>query len=264
MAKIKRKIIKIDEKLCNGCGQCVPSCPEGALQVVDTPEGPKARVVKENFCDGLGACLGECPQGALTVVEKETEVYDEEGVVAHIKQNSPGKLRQHLEHLKKHADELPQHHSHPSMEMSGCPGSRMMSWGEKKEKPKDQKQEAATSELKQWPVQLMLVNPAAPYFKDADLLIVADCVPFAYANFHRELLKDKALVIGCPKLDDAGFYKEKLTEIFKGAGIKSVTVVNMEVPCCFGLAHLVKEAIKEAKKKIPYCEIVISIKGEVI
>ncbi|MFH1784038.1 MAG: 4Fe-4S binding protein [bacterium] len=265
MAKVKRKLIEINEEKCNGCALCIPSCPEGALQLVDTPEGKKVRLVKENFCDGLGACLGDCPQDALHIIERETEIYDEEGVIAHIKDTAPEKLEKHLKHLKEHADELPKHHSHDMPGMSGCPGSRVMSWGEKKPSEVESKARGdSPSQLRQWPVQLMLVNPAAPYFKGSDLVIAADCVPFAHANFHSDFLEGKSLVIGCPKLDDSSFYKEKLTQLFSASDIKSVTVVNMEVPCCFGLQHLVKEAIKDSGKKIPYCEIVVSIKGEVL
>jgi Pyruvate/2-oxoacid:ferredoxin oxidoreductase delta subunit len=261
MTKIKRKIIKIDEKKCDGCGLCIPSCPEGALQIVDTPKGPKARLVKENFCDGLGACLGDCPQDALNVVEEEVEKYDEEGVIAHIRKHTPEKLKQHLEHLKKHADELPKHHSHEVHGMSGCPGSKTTSWGDKKDTGSASKA-TIPSELRQWPVQLTLVNPSAPYFKDTDLLIAADCVPFAYADFHQEFLKGKSLIIGCPKLDDARAYIKKLTEIFKNSNIKSITIVHMEVPCCFGLNHIVKQALEDSKKNIPVKSAVVTIKGE--
>ncbi|MBU2567263.1 MAG: 4Fe-4S dicluster domain-containing protein [Elusimicrobia bacterium] len=264
MKKTKRKIIRIDEEKCNGCKECIPGCPEQAIQIVDTPKGPKARLVKEFYCDGLGACLGSCPTGALTIEEREADVYDEEATIARIKEVSPDMLETHLKHLKEHAKELPEHHSHHALGMSGCPGAKVMSWGEKKEKTeKKQPQQKQGSELRQWPVQLTLVNPSAPYFEGADLVIAADCVPFAYANFHQDFLVGKTLAIGCPKLDDIDFYRQKLVEIFKTAGIKSVTVANMEVPCCFGLQHLVKEAIKESGKKIPYCEIVVSIKGEI-
>lgn len=263
MKKVKRKIIKIDEEKCNGCGNCIPACPEQAIQIVDTPEGPKARLVKEFYCDGLGACLGSCPTGALTIEERVADVYDEEATIARIKEVAPGMLETHLKHLKEHAQELPEHHSHHSLGMSGCPGSKVMYWGERG--PVDvKKSQKLKSELRQWPVQLTLVNPTAPYFQNADLLIAADCVPFAYASFHTEFLREKSLVIGCPKLDDIEFYREKLTEIFKQSDIKSITVVNMEVPCCFGLQHVVKESLKDSGKKIPYCEIVVSIRGEVL
>lgn len=263
MKKIKRKIINIDEDLCNGCGNCIPGCPEQAIQIVDTPKGPKARLVKDFYCDGLGACLGSCPVGALTVAEKETVPYDDDATVERIKKVAPGMLEVHKKHMEEHARESRNQHPHGPAGMSGCPGSRAVFWGEKKEDKKTAAKDKQESQLRQWPVQLMLVNPQAPYFENADLLIAADCVPFAYADFHSDFLKDKSLIIGCPKLDDAEFYKEKLTEIFKNANIKSITVVNMEVPCCFGLQSLVKDAISASGKKIPYCEVVVGIKGEV-
>ncbi len=263
MAKLKRKIIKIDEEKCDGCGLCIPSCPEGALQIVDTPRGPKARLVKENFCDGLGACLGECPQGALNIMEVEVEEYDEEGVIAHIKENAPEKLEQHLRHLKKHAQELPQHHSHKMPKgVTACPSAQVMSW--RPRTPETKPRGPISSQLRQWPIQLHLVPPAAPYFKKTDLLIVADCVPFTYANFHEDFLQGKAISVGCPKLDDIDAYIEKITQILNVAEPKSITVIHLEVPCCFGLQHIVKEAIKKSGKKIPYRKIVISIKGEAL
>ena len=271
--KVKRKIIKIDEDLCNGCGLCIPACPEMALQIVDTPKGPKARLVKELYCDGLGACLGNCPTGALTIEEREAEPYDDEATIERIKKVAPDMLEKHIQHMKEHQEQHLEHsHSEHQMNfMSGCPGSRIVSWGESKNEQQEEVEKESVpnikSELRQWPIQLMLVNPQAPYFSrpgGTDLLIAADCVPFALANFHSEFLKGKSLIIGCPKLDDAEFYKEKLTELFKNSKIKSVTVVNMEVPCCFGLQHIVKEAIKNSKKKIPYCEVVVSIKGEIL
>lgn len=224
----KRKIIKIDETKCNGCGLCIPNCPEGALKVIDG----KARLISDLFCDGLGACIGHCPQGAITIEEREAEKYDEKKVMANI---------------VKH---------------SGCPGSRIMdlrgdsACGKKEEAPP-----ALKSQLRQWPVQIMLVPPNAPYFKNADLLIAADCVPFAYADFHQQLLKGKILLVGCPKLDDIGYYQEKLSEIIGNNEINSVTYAHMEVPCCFGLIAPIKEAISSLGKNIPFEEIVISIKG---
>jgi NAD-dependent dihydropyrimidine dehydrogenase PreA subunit len=258
--KVLRKMIRIDEEKCDGCGLCIAGCPEGALQIVDTPQGPKARLVKENFCDGLGACLGDCPQDALTVEEKEAEEYDEEGVIAHIKEKSPELLEKHLKHLKEHAAELPQHHSHP--EISSCPSAQMLHWEGKKKIP--QETAKLTSELRQWPIQLHLVPSTAPYLQNADLVIAADCVPFACANFHQDFLRGKSLVIGCPKLDDIEFYRKKLIDISRNSAIKSITVVNMEVPCCFGLQQIVKQAIQESGKKIPYYQVVVSIKGEVM
>ena len=255
MAKIKRKIIKIDEEKCDGCGLCIPACPEGALQIVDG----KAKLVKENFCDGLGACLGECPQGALTIEEKEVGDYDEEGVIAHIKEKSPELLAKHLAHLKEHAHELPQYHSHP--EITSCPSAQMLHW-EKKEEEIEEKA-GIGSELRQWPVQLKLVPVNAPYFQNADLILVADCVPFAYANFHNDFLKGKAIAIGCPKLDDVNAYVSKIEQIIESSDIKSLKVVHMEVPCCYGLVHIVKEALSKSGKDIPFEAVIIGIKGEV-
>jgi len=288
--KVKRKIIRIDEDKCNGCGLCVPSCPEGALQIVDTPDGPKARLVKENFCDGLGACLGDCPTGALKVVEEEADVYDEKAVINHIKKNQPDKLKEHIEHLKEHASELDEetlkaagiskkelHHggmphsgfNSRSGSACGCPSAATMSWDDDKKSsnsPIENNIPDTPSELRQWPVQLKLVNPLAPYFSrpgGTNLAVVADCVPFAYGNFHRDFLKGKTIVIGCPKLDDIEFYREKLTDIFKTANIKTVETIIMEVPCCSGLARAVEEAIERSGKKIPNVTTVIGIKGEV-
>ena len=256
--KVLRKMIVIDEEKCDGCGLCMPSCPEGALQIVDTPKGPKARVVKENFCDGLGACLGDCPQGALTIEEREVEEYDEEGVIAHIKKISPELLEKHLTHLKEHADELPQHHSHAGI--SSCPSARMLHW--KEDGKVSDEQVKLHSRLRQWPIQLHLVPPSAPYFKDADLVIVADCVPFAYADFHQDFLKEKAIAIGCPKLDQMDPYIEKITQIIKTAKPESIKVVHMEVPCCFGLIHIVQQAMKQAGSDIPFEAVKIGINGE--
>ena len=254
--KVRRKIIKIDEEKCDGCGLCIPGCPEGALQIIDG----KAKLVKDNFGDGLGACLGECPQGALNIEEKDVEEYDEEGVIAHIKESSPELLEKHLKHLKEHAHELPQHHSHPGI--TSCPSAQMLHW-EKKEEKAGEKVEI-NSELRQWPVQLHLVPPTAPYFQNADLILVAVCVPFAYANFHQDFLKSKSIAIGCPKLDDVDAYIYKVTQILKNSNIKSLSVVHMEVPCCYGLVHIAQEALKKSGKDIPFESIKIGIKGEVV
>jgi ferredoxin len=254
VAKVRRKIIKIDEEKCDGCGLCIPSCPEGALQIV----GGKAKLVKESFCDGLGACLGECPQGALVVEEKEVEEYDEEGVIAHIEEKSPELLKQHLKHLQKHAHELPEYHSHTGI--SSCPSAQMLHW----ERQEEVKPEARiSSELRQWPIQLHLVPPHAPYFQNADLVLVADCVPFAHANFHPAFLKGKAIAIGCPKLDDLSAYVNKVTQILESSDIKSVKVVHMEVPCCYGLVHIAQEALSKSGKDIPFETTKIGIKGEI-
>lgn len=256
MIKVLRKTIKIDEEKCDGCGLCIPSCPEGALQIIDG----KAKLVKESFCDGLGACLGDCPQGALTIEEKEVEEYDEEGVITHIKEKSPELLEKHLTHLKEHAHELPKYHSHPKI--TSCPSAQMLHW-EKKEGEVEEKVEVS-SELRQWPIQIHLVPPSAPYFQNADLILVADCVPFACANFHQDFLKGKAIAIGCPKLDDVDAYVEKITQILKTANPKSLKVVHMEVPCCFGLLHIAQEAINKSGKDIGFDSVIIGINGKVV
>lgn len=254
MAKIKRKIIKIDEEKCDGCGICIPACPEGALRIVDG----KAKLVKENFCDGLGACLGNCPQGALTIEEKGVEGYDEEGVIAHLKEKSPELLEKHLKHLKEHAYGLPKYHSHA--EITSCPSAQVLHWeneGGVKEKTR------TDTELRQWPIQLHLVPAHAPYFQNANLVLVADCVPFAYANFHTDFLKEKAIAIGCPKLDDVDAYVNKIEQIIESSNIKSLKVIHMEVPCCYGLVHAAKKALSKSGRDIPFERVVIGIKGEV-
>lgn len=277
----KRNIIKIDEDKCNGCSLCIPNCPEGALQIIDG----KARLISDLFCDGLGACIGHCPEGAITIEEREAVPYDEKKVMENIVRQGKNVIKAHLEHLKEHGADgylreavsflkkknieipmtekpAPHHHPHGSFE---CPGSKVMEFGPQAPAAEDEKPSAKTqSQLRQWPVQIMLVPPFAPYLKDADLLIAADCVPFAYADFHKDLLKGKALLVGCPKLDDVGFYKEKLTEVFKTNNIKSVTYAHMEVPCCFGLVDAIQSAITASGKKTPFKETIISIKGEKI
>jgi len=242
-----RKIVKIDEEKCNGCGLCIPNCAEGALQIVDG----KAKLLSEKFCDGLGACLGHCPQDAITIIERQAEDFDEGAVELHL-------------HEKKETKSVPKPEPQPKpVQFSGgCPSSRPMQF----KVPKHIGTESTSpsvSMLCQWPVQLKLVPVNAPYFQDADLLVVADCVPFAYANFHQDFLKGRAVVVGCPKLDDIQYYKEKLTEIFKTNPIKSVTVPYMEVPCCFGLVKATEDAIKASGKNIPLRKIEIGIRGEI-
>ena len=237
-----RKIVKIDEEKCNGCGLCIPNCAEGALQII---EG-KARLLSEKFCDGLGACLGQCPQDAITVIEREAEGFDEEAVKSY---------------LHKEKKTQPQPESHPAF--SGCPSSRAMHFKVAESRDESAPARPEASMLTQWPVQLKLVPVNAPYFEDADLLVAADCVPFAYPNFHRDFLKGRAVVVGCPKLDDIHFYIEKLTEIFKMNSIKSVTVPYMEVPCCSGLVRATEEAVKASKKDIPLKKVKIGIRGDI-
>ena len=236
-----RKIIKIDESKCNGCGLCIPNCAEGALKIVNG----KAKLISDKFCDGLGACLGHCPQDAITIEQREAEDFNEEAA------------KEHLNEQKS----TPPINTIKNISFS-CPGSRVIDRRDtisEKEKTQNTKLE---SELRQWPVQLKLVPPNAPYLKEADLLIAADCVPFAYANFHSDFLRGKTLFIGCPKFDETDLYIEKLTNILKINNIKSITLVNMEVPCCFGLQQITEEAIKNSGKILPLRQTIISIHGE--
>jgi len=239
-----RKIVKIDEEKCTGCGLCIPNCAEGALQIV----GGKAKLMSEKFCDGLGACLGHCPEDAITVIEREAEEFDEKAVEAH---------------LHKQKEARPQPKPQPSPIFTGCPSSRAMQFKVPETRTGSGSAAPSESQLAHWPVQLKLVPVNAPYFQDADLLIAADCVPFAYPDFHRDFLKGKAVVVGCPKLDDIQYYKEKLTEIFKANSIKSITLPHMEVPCCFGLVKATEDAIAASGKNIPLKKVKIGIRGDI-
>jgi Fe-S-cluster-containing hydrogenase component 2 len=239
-----RKIVKIDEEKCNGCGLCIPNCAEGALQIVDG----KAKLMSDKFCDGLGACLGHCPEDAITVIDREAVEFDEKAVEVHL-------------HKQKEAQPKPE--PKPQPVFTGCPSSRAMHFKIPETQTEAVSNTPSVSMLSQWPVQLKLVPINAPYFQDADLLIAADCVPFAYPNFHQDFLKGKAVVVGCPKLDDVQYYKEKLTEIFKTNSIKSVTVPYMEVPCCFGLVKVTEDAIAASGKRIPLKKVKIGIRGQI-
>ncbi len=273
----KRKIIKIDKEKCNGCGLCIPNCPEGALQIIDG----KVRLISDLFCDGLGACIDHCPEGAITTEERDAQPYDEKKVMGNIVKQGENTIKAHLKHLKEHGEHeyLKQAHEYlkeknikiPVEETKetlpcGCPGTMMKDFRvEKIQTAKEPAVNAGRSQLRQWPVQLRLLNPHAPYFKNADLLIVADCIPFTYPDFHNRFLKNKIVVIFCPKLDQASdMYIEKLKEIFIHNNIKSITLVHMEVPCCFGLAQLTEEALKQSGKNIAVKEYTVSIKGEIV
>jgi len=241
---VLRSIVRIDEEKCTGCGLCILACAEGALKIVDG----KAKLFSDKYCDGLGACIGECPQGAITIEKREAQEFDEEAV---------------KEHLKEKPSVPTVHHAHATHQ--SCPSAQIMRFERNlTEKETMNIPEKRESMLSQWPVQLTLLPTNAPFFENADLLIAADCVPFAYANFHNDFLKGRTLMVGCPKLDDAKFYKEKLTEIFKRNNIKSVTVVNMEVPCCFDLYRLVKGASDSSGKVIPLRQETVSVKGDKI
>ena len=234
-----REIVKIDEEKCDGCGLCVPACAEGAIQIIDG----KARLLADNLCDGLGACLGHCPKDAIIVEKRAADEFDEEAVEEHLK--SAGR------ETAAHAE--PAHGG-------GCPSARLMTF----DMPSAPAEESSvrTSELRQWPVQMHLVPPSAPFLQNADLLLAADCVPFAYADFHRDFLQGRALLIGCPKLDDGQAYLQKLTAILSQNEIRSLTVLHMEVPCCSGLVMLARQAIAASGKDVPLETIRIGIQGE--
>jgi len=246
-----RKIVRIDEEKCNGCALCIPNCAEGALQIIDG----KAKLVSDKFCDGLGACLGHCPQDAITIIEREAEGFDEKAVQTYLHKKKDAKAK---------AQPQPQPQPKPDSVpfFAGCPSSRSMHFKVHELNTGTAPGAPSVSMLSQWPVQLKLVPVNAPYFQDADLLVVADCVPFAYANFHQDFIKGRAVVVGCPKLDDVQYYREKLTEIFKTNSIKSVTVPYMEVPCCFGLVKATEDAIAASGKNIPIKKIKVGIRGE--
>lgn len=274
----KRKIIKIDEKKCNGCALCLPNCPEGAIRIIDH----KARLISDLFCDGLGACLGYCPQGAITIEEREAIPYDENKVMANIVKQGPNVIKAHLLHLQEHKElvylkqainflkkkkiniTLDQACKPGGNTVGACPGSRAVDLRKPQAAKNAPLSRHAESELGQWPIQLRLVPTCAPYFDGADILISADCVPFAYANFQEDLLKGRILLVGCPKLDDVPLYEEKLKQIFTDNNIKSIAYAHMEVPCCFGLLPVIKEAIRLSGKSIPFEEVTISIKGKKI
>jgi Pyruvate/2-oxoacid:ferredoxin oxidoreductase delta subunit len=243
-----RNIVQIDREKCNGCGLCVPACAEGAIGIV---EG-KAILFSDNLCDGLGACLGECPRDAITVIQRAADEFDEEAVARHLGKTADEATAPGTRHGKQ---------DHHTQRHGGCPGSRSISLPS--QQPATPSATAKQpSQLRQWPVQLHLAPVSAPYFQDADLLIAADCVPFAYADFHRDFLAGKAVLIGCPKLDDNRFYQEKLTELFRVANLRSIAVLRMEVPCCGGIVMAARQALAASGQDIPFHEVTITISGE--
>ena len=282
---MKRNIISIDEEKCTGCGQCIPDCPEGALQIIDG----KARLVSDLFCDGLGACIGTCPEGAINVVEREAGPYDERAVMENIERQGSAVIKAHLEHLLGHGQRdlynqaieyliehsvmIPDHdnsgsltrqvHSHGNP-FARCPGSAEQSFARNHYSGGESAGASTESELRQWPVQLRLLNPQAAYFDNADLLISADCVPFAYAGFHKDFLRDKIVIMFCPKLDhDIDEYISKLADIFSVHTVRSITVLHMEVPCCGGVTYVVDKALERSGKKILVTDKTITIQGNV-
>jgi len=284
-----REVVKIDEELCNGCGLCIPGCHEGALQIIDG----KARLISDLMCDGLGACIGHCPQGAITIEKREAKAYNEilvmEGmvkkgkntVVAHLKHlkdhNETGYLREGVSFLREHGAELDFTLQNVMDEMhgwgnhteknGGCPGSKIMILERKKTEAESMKisEDSLQSELRQWPVQLHLVNPQAPYFRNADVVVAADCVAYAMGDFHQRHLKGKSLAIACPKLDsNMEVYVNKITAMIDHANINTITVMIMQVPCCGGLLQIVKSAAAAASRKVPIKLLVVGIEGQVM
>jgi NAD-dependent dihydropyrimidine dehydrogenase PreA subunit len=249
-----RKIVTIDEELCDGCGDCVPSCAEGAIQII----GGKAVLLADNLCDGLGACLGECPQGAIKIEERDADAYDEEAVHDHLT---------HMPNLRP--VDLGSMLGGPALARpapgGGCPGSRTLHFPVAPASAPVAAQAPAGSELRQWPIQLHLVQPTAPYFQGADLLLAGDCCAFASSEFHQRFLRGKALAMACPKLDQGrDLYRNKLTAMVDQSGLNTITVLIMEVPCCGGLLSLAQEAVAAADRKVPIKKIVMGVQGQVL
>jgi len=253
-----REMVKIDEDKCDGCGLCVPSCAEGAIQIVDG----KARLVADNLCDGLGACLGDCPRGAITIEKREADDFDEVAVSDRLKQigrepaghSHPAPLAGGCPSAQVKSFAAPSHGG-------GCPSARLMNFSKQEETSADAGGQRP-SELRQWPVLLNLVPPTAPFLAGKEVLLSADCAPFAYADFHKDILKGRSVVVGCPKFDDAQLYIEKLSAMIKAGGITKIVVAHMEVPCCSGLIAIAKQAIEKSGVDMPLETIKIGIQGE--
>lgn len=237
--KVMRKIIQIDEELCDGCGQCVTGCAEGALDIVDG----KARVISDNLCDGLGACIGECPTGALEIVEREADPFDEEAVEALL--------------AKKKSNVQP-------FPVGGCPSAGLKVFAPETSGLPKGAVDAPASALGHWPIKIRLVPPTAPFLKGADLLVLADCGAAAFPALHESVLRDRVVMMGCPKFDDVELYVDKFTDIFSHAGIRRITLMRMEVPCCAGLFAIVRKALENAGKTIPVEEIVVGVRGGIV
>lgn len=279
---MKRKVIHIDESLCNGCGLCVEGCHEGALQLIDG----KARLVSELYCDGLGACVGDCPVGAIAIEEREAEPYDEVAVMKRMIPKGATTIAAHLAHLKAHGEvgyleqglrylkqqgvaveerrvEPTVRDANPVQLACGCPGTQARSFKRVPDSSIGGQRGGAVSELTHWPVQLHLLNPQASYFEQADLVLAADCTAFAYPDFHATILKHRKLAIACPKLDhEKESYVDKLVELIDRARINTLTVVMMEVPCCSGLLKLAQLALQKSARKIPIKKVIIGVQGE--
>ena len=244
---IRRKIIRIDEEKCDGCGLCVPNCAEGAIQVI----AGKARLVSDVYCDGLGACLGECPQGAIAIIERDAEAFDDEAA-------------------REHAGVGAEKHGAAQVAPRACPGAAVRDLSlpvlpaANQEDRHSCLSEPEPSALTNWPVQLHLVPPNAPFLKNADVLLVADCVPVALPDFHRRFLQGRPVLIGCPKLDNATAYVQKLADMLRVSSIRSLTVVHMEVPCCTGIVRIAEAAVRLSGREVPIDDVTISIRGKVL
>ena len=269
-----RKIVKIDEEKCNGCGDCVPNCAEGALQIIDG----KARLISDLFCDGLGACIGHCPTGAITIEEREAEPYNEWKVMDYIVKGGANVIKAHLEHLLDHNEVdfyneaieylksksmvIPEHNKNMK-KVSGCGCNPDFQFDERESTIDDSVKRQ--SELRQWPIQLHLISPTSGYYKESDLLLAADCVAFSYGDFHKDFLRGKSLAIACPKLDtNKEAYIEKIVSLVDVAKVKSITVLIMQVPCCGGLVQLVNHALNFTERSIDVNTIVVGINGEIL
>ena len=277
----KRSIIVIDDEKCTGCGLCIPNCPEGALQIIDG----KARLVSDLFCDGLGACIGHCPEGAIKIEEREAQKYDEKMVMENVVKHGKNTIKAHLKHLKDHGEDgylkealvflkekgidAPEYAgtkcncNETAEQFGSCPGAKVMDTRTSCENEASEEGKRR-SELRQWPVELHLVPPGASFFAGRDVLISADCVAYALADFHKDYLKGKALAIACPKLDTGQeIYIEKIRDLIDKAKIRSLTVMTMEVPCCMGLVVIAKKAVGIAERKIPIKHITVGIDGSI-
>jgi len=257
-----REMVNIDEEKCDGCGLCVPSCAEGAIKIIDG----KAKLIADNLCDGLGACLGDCPQGAITIEKREADEFDENAVAKRLA--DIGREPIPHDHAQESVGGCPSARvqvipsSKPVHAADGCPSSRMVNFPSN---PTSEAQDAdqRSSELRQWPVQLHLVPPTAPFLNDKEVLLAADCVPFAYADFHQTMLKDRALLIACPKLDNTQPYVQKLVAMLQQNRIKKLLVAHMEVPCCSGLIAIARQALTESGVDVPFETIKVGIQGDV-
>jgi len=275
---MKRKIIKIDDKKCTGCGLCIPECPEGAIQLIDD----KARLISDLFCDGLGACLGHCPEDAITIEEREAEPYDEKRVMANIVKQGNNTIKAHIKHLKDHGEteflsqameylkeqninlDVVEEETMNNQQYAGCPGSRTMDLV-KESSDKNSMQGQRPSQLTHWPIQMYLISPNAPHYRNADVLLAADCVAFSMGDFHKDYLKEKKIAIACPKLDEGKeIYIDKLAALIDSAKINTLTVMVMQVPCCGGLFSLAQQAVETAERKVPVKSIVVGLQGEIL